>query len=84
MNIYSSLPVSNITVFFVDTGLGPPFCAASGTKLSSSYKFPVILVKPWHFLFVGVPLGLLRVGALRPVTLAASVCPVNLFDTCGS
>ena len=29
----------------------------------------------------GVPLEILRVGAMRPVTLVASVCLVKLFDT---
>ena len=31
----------------------------------------------------GVPLELLRVGAMRPVTLAASVCLVYLFVILG-
>ena len=66
------------------TGLGPPFCAVFGTKLGNSCRFTG---KPGLTMALSpcvVPLGILRVGALRPAILAASVYPVILFDTFGS
>ena len=60
----------NITVFFMVTGLSPPFCVASGARIAQQLQVSVSLVKPWNFLFVGgFPSGLLRVGMLLPVTL---------------
>ena len=51
---------------------------------STVVGFRVSLVLTMALSSCVVPLGFLRVGALRPATLAASVYLVVLFDTFGS
>ena len=51
---------------------------------STVVGFRVSLVLTMALSSCVVPLGLLRVGAMRPTTLAASIYPVILFDTLGS